>query len=77
MGDLAHRLNDTGVLFDGELDRLIVRFEGLMRVSRLLEERGASDAELDEHRLALERVSRELATFVRRGTNGRTGSAAA
>jgi hypothetical protein len=48
-----------------------------MRVSRLLEERGASDAELDEHRLALERVSRELATFVRRGTNGRTGSAAA
>jgi hypothetical protein len=54
------------LLFDGELDRLILRFEGLLRVGRLLEERGASPAELREHRTELERVSRELACFVGR-----------
>jgi len=54
------------LLFDGELDRLILRFEGLLRVGRLLEERGASPAELREHRHELERVSRELAGFVGR-----------
>jgi hypothetical protein len=54
------------LLFDGELDRLILRFEGLLRVGRLLEERGASPAELREHRRELERVSRELAGFVGR-----------
>ena len=41
-------------LFDPELDRLMLRFEGLLRVCELLEQRGASEAELCEHRLALE-----------------------
>jgi hypothetical protein len=77
MGDHAYRLRRADVLFDGELDRLIIRFEGLLRVSRLLEERGASKAELDEHRLELERVSSELASIVRRTGNGRRRSAAA
>jgi hypothetical protein len=54
------------LLFDPELDRLLVRFEGLLQVSRLLEARGASDAELLEHRRELDRVSRELAAFVSR-----------
>jgi hypothetical protein len=54
------------LVFDAELDRLIVRFEGLLRVGRLLEDRGASPAELREHRRELERVSRELAGFVAR-----------
>lgn len=54
------------LLFDDELDRLMLRFEGLLRVGRLLEERGASPAELREHRRELERVSRELAGFVGR-----------
>jgi hypothetical protein len=75
MGDHAYRLRRADVLFDGELDRLIIRFEGLLRVSRLLEERGASKAELDEHRLELERVSSELAGLVRR--TGKRRSAAA
>jgi hypothetical protein len=77
MGDHAYRLRQAEVLFDGELDRLIVRFEGLLRVSRLLEERGASEGELDEHRLELERVSSELAGIVRRMGNGQRRSAAA
>jgi hypothetical protein len=53
-------------LFDPELDRLILRFEGLLRVSRILERRGASETELLEHRRELERVSRQLASFVGR-----------
>ena len=65
-----HRRKETvmtaDLLFDPELDRLLVRFEGLLQVSRLLEARGASDAELLEHRRELDRVSRELAAFVRR-----------
>ena len=77
MGDHAHRPRGVEALLDGELDRLIVRFEGLMRVSRLLEERGATEAELDEHRLALEQVSRELASLVRRNGNGRRPGTAA
>ena len=59
--DTSHDL-----LFDGELDRLILRFEGLLCVGRLLEQRGASPAELREHRRELERVSRQLAGFVGR-----------
>jgi len=54
------------MLFDPELDRLLLRFEGLLRVSRLLEARGATPDELLEHRRELERVSRELTGFVRR-----------
>jgi hypothetical protein len=70
MSDHAYVLNGVEVLFDGELDRLIVRFEGLLEVCKLLELRGASEAELDEHRLALERVGRELASLVRQTGNG-------
>ena len=53
-------------LFDPELDRLILRFEGLLHVCKLLEERGASEVELREHRRALDRVGRQLAAFVSR-----------
>ncbi len=70
MGDHAYRLTEVEVLLDGELDRLVVRFEGLLEVCKLLEQRGATRAELDEHRLELERVSRELASVVRRTGNG-------
>jgi hypothetical protein len=59
-------MSATDILFDPELDRLILRFEGLLRVSRLLEQRGASAAELREHRRELERLSRELAGLVGR-----------
>jgi len=53
-------------LFDPELDRLILRFEGLLHVLKLLEQRGASETELQEHRRALERTSRQLAGIVGR-----------
>jgi hypothetical protein len=56
----------ANLLFDPELDRLLLRFEGLLQVSRILEQRGASEAELLEHRRELDRVSRDLAAFVRR-----------
>jgi hypothetical protein len=71
MGDHAYELNGVEVLFDGELDRLIVRFEGLLEVCKLLEARGATEAELDEHRLELERVGRELTSLVKQTGNGR------
>ena len=71
MADHAHELNGGEVQFDGKLDRLIVRFEGLLGVCKLLERRGASEAELDQHRLELERVSWELASLVRQTGHGR------
>jgi hypothetical protein len=58
------------ILFDAELDRLIVRFEGLLEVCKLLEERGATEEELNEHRQELEKVSRQLAALVARTGNG-------
>jgi hypothetical protein len=59
-------MSATHPLFDPELDRLILRFEGLLQVCKILERRGASEAELSEHRQALERTSRRLAAFVAR-----------
>lgn len=67
-------MSATDVLFDPELDRLIVRFEGLLHVLKILEQRGASETELREHRRALERTSRELAALAGRA---RRDSAAA
>jgi hypothetical protein len=77
MGDHDRRLSPTEILFDAELDRLIVRFEGLLEVCKLLEQRGATEAEIDEHRRELERVSRQLAALVGRNGNGRARPMAA
>jgi hypothetical protein len=60
MGDHA---NGIDLLLAGEVDRLLVRFEGLLEVCKLLEQRGATQTELDEHRRELERVSRQLAAL--------------
>ena len=70
MGDHTGASSSVGALFDVELDRLILRFEGLLEVCKLLEQRGASDAEIQEHRRELERVSRQLAAFVARNGDG-------
>jgi hypothetical protein len=59
-------ISATNPLFDPELDRLILRFEGLLHVCKILERRGASETELQEHRRALERTGRELAALVAR-----------
>jgi hypothetical protein len=63
MADHTNRIDGVELILDGELDRLVVRFEGLLEVCKLLEQRGASEAELDEHRRELERVSRQLAAL--------------
>jgi len=63
MGDHAFAAD----LGDGaELERLVFRLEGLLRVCKLLEQRGASEAELAEHRHELDRVNRRLAVLLRR-----------
>lgn len=65
-------------LGDGaELERLVFRLEGLLRVCKLLEQRGASDAELAEHRVELARVNRRLAVLLRRAVVARAHRPAA
>ncbi len=66
MEDHTNRIDGVELILDGELDRLIVRFEGLLEVCKLLERRGASEAEIVEHRRELERVSRQLAALAAR-----------
>ena len=77
MEDHANGTGGVELILDGELDRLIVRFEGLLEVCKLLEQRGASEAELDEHRRELERVSRRLAALAARNGARRTPGVAA
>ncbi len=64
-------------IFDPELDRLIVRFEGLLEVCKLLERRGASEAELNAHRRELERVGLQLSALAAHGGAWRTPGVAA
>ena len=52
-------------IMSGELYGLILRCEGLLRVCSILEERGASETELAEHRRELDRVSGELGRLVK------------
>ena len=44
-----------------ELDDLLLDLKGLVHVRALLESRGASAAEIDEHTTAIERLRRRLA----------------
>jgi hypothetical protein len=48
-----------------ELDNLILQIKGLLFVRALLEEKGASEAELAEYQAELERQRRRLAALVR------------
>jgi hypothetical protein len=77
MEDHTNRIDGVELILDGELDRVIVRFEGLLEVCKLLEQRGASEAELDEHRRELERVSRQLAALAAHNGAWREPSVAA
>ena len=52
-------------IMSGELYGLILRCEGLLRECSILEERGASETELAEHRRELDRVSSELGRLVK------------
>jgi hypothetical protein len=48
-----------------DIDRLLLHIKGLVLVRALLEERGASGAEIAEHTLELERERERLARLVR------------
>jgi hypothetical protein len=77
MADHTNPFDGVELILDGELDRLIMRFEGLLEVCKLLEQRGATEAELDEHRRELERVSRRLAALAAHNGAWRAPSVAA
>jgi hypothetical protein len=51
-----------------EVDDLLLRLKGLVLVRALLEERGASEAELREHGDEIVRVRAQLAELVERGS---------
>jgi hypothetical protein len=52
------------VLLDGTIDDLLLRLRGLVLVGGLLEQRGASAAELDAHAREAERVRATLARLI-------------
>jgi hypothetical protein len=48
-----------------ELDDVLLRLKGLVFVRSILEERGATRAEIDEHTAEIERLRERLAELVR------------
>jgi len=55
------RRANVGPVRSPEIDELVVRARGLELVRRLLAERGASSAELEEHSRELRRTREQLA----------------
>jgi hypothetical protein len=55
---------------DREIDDLLVRLAGLVRVRSLLEERGATEAELEEHSAEIGRLHWRLARTVKQRNGG-------
>ena len=53
-----------------ELDDAILRLRGLVLVRGILEQRGASAAEIEEHSAEIERAREQLARLVARDVNG-------
>lgn len=56
--------DDANVLLDRTIDDLLLRLRGLVLVRGLLEQRGASDAELEAHAREAERVRATLARLI-------------
>ena len=56
---------------DREIDDLLFRLAGLVRVRSLLDERGATEAELEEHSAEIGRLHWRLARTVRQHTGDR------
>lgn len=48
-----------------EIDHVLLRIQGLVRVRELLAQRGASKAELEEHSAEIDRLHWRLARLVR------------
>lgn len=63
---------DREVLLGREIDDLLLRLRGLVLVRDLLEQRGATSAEVDEHTREADRVRARLAALI-----GGSGEAAA
>ena len=56
----------SAVLAHRELDDLVLGLKGLVHVRALLETRGASRAELDEHTAEIDRIRVRLAELVKK-----------
>jgi hypothetical protein len=65
--------DDRDVLLGREIDDLLLRLRGLVMVRDLLEQRGATAAEIDEHAREADRVRSRLAGLIAGGA----GAAAA
>jgi hypothetical protein len=50
-----------------DLEELLLRIRGLIFASAILEQRGATEVELEEHRLEIERLRWRLASLMRGG----------
>ena len=55
---------DRDVLLGREIDDLLLRLRGLVLVRDLLEQRGATAAEVDEHAREADRVRARLAALI-------------
>ena len=60
-----------------EVDELVLHLKSLVLVRALLAERGASEAELEEHGAEIDRVRAELASLVQKGGGTRSVATAA
>jgi hypothetical protein len=54
---------------DGEIDDLLLRLAGLVRVRSMLDRRGASEAELEAHSAEIGRLHWRLARTVKERTS--------
>ena len=59
-----------------QVDSLLLHLKGLVLVRGLLEERGASEAELEQHSVAIAKLRTRLAAIVREGGGGAYSAAA-
>jgi hypothetical protein len=58
------RFQHQSVLLDRTIDELLLRLRGLVLVGRVLEQRGASEAEVEAHMREADRVRAELARLI-------------
>lgn len=58
------RFEHQGVLLDRTIDELLLHLRGLVLVGKVLEQRGASAAEVQEHVREADRVRAELARLI-------------
>ena len=62
--NIPARLSAPDAVLDPRIDDLLLRLRGLVLVGGVLEARGASSAEIEEHALEADRVRAELAHLI-------------